>query len=115
MVVEMKKTQREAELVAARRAIEKVALKEHKAVEEVRTAMIEAMTEGFNSKDPSARAMWTQIPCEGEMPTPEELIAWVGKRLNGGQFALVNKNWTRGHEKLDTKVECLKTPSLTEP
>ena len=51
MVVEMKKTQREAELVAARRAIEKVALKEHKTVEEVRTAMIEAMTEGFNSKD----------------------------------------------------------------
>ena len=32
MVVEMKKTQREAELVAARRAIEKVALKEHKTV-----------------------------------------------------------------------------------
>jgi hypothetical protein len=30
-------------------------------------------------------------------------------------FALVNKNWTLGHEKLDTKVECLKTPSLTEP
>ena len=54
---------------------------------EVRTAMIEAMTEGFNSKDPSARAMWAQIPCEGEMPTPEELIAWVGKGLNGGQFS----------------------------
>lgn len=49
--------------------------------------MIEAMTEGFNSKDPSARAMWAQIPCEGEMPTPEELIAWVGKGLNGGQFS----------------------------
>ena len=31
------------------------------------------------------------------------------------EVALVNKNWTRGHEKLDTKVECLKTPSLTEP
>ena len=30
-------------------------------------------------------------------------------------YALVNKNWTRGHEKMDTRVECLKTPSLTEP
>ena len=30
-------------------------------------------------------------------------------------IALVNKNWTLGHEKLDTKAECLKTPSLTEP
>ena len=45
MVVEMKKTQREAELVAARRAIEKVALKEHKAVEEVRADMIEHAVE----------------------------------------------------------------------
>ena len=87
MVIEMLKAQREAELAAARRAIEKVARREHKAVEEVRADMIEAMSEGFNSKDPSARAMWTQIPCEGEMPTPEELIAWVGKRLNGGQFS----------------------------
>ena len=87
MVIEMLKAQREAELAAARRAIEKVARREHKAVEEVRTAMIEAMTEGFNSKDPAARAMWAQIPCEGEIPTPEELIAWVGKRLGGGQFS----------------------------
>ena len=80
MVIEMLKAQREAELAAARRAIEKVARREHK-------AMIEAMSEGFNSKDPAARAMWAQIPCEGEIPTPEELIAWVGKRLGGGQFS----------------------------
>ncbi len=87
MVIEMLKAQREAELAAARRAIEKVARREHKAVEEVRADMIEAMSEGFNSKDPAARAMWAQIPCEGEIPTPEELIAWVGKRLGGGQFS----------------------------
>ena len=87
MVIEMLKAQREAELAAARRAIEKVARREHKAVEEDRADMIEAMTEGFNSKDPAARAMWAQIPCEGEIPTPEELIAWVGKRLGGGQFS----------------------------
>ena len=87
MVIEMLKAQREAELAAARRAIEKVARREHKAVEEVRADMIEAMTEGFNSKDLAARAMWAQIPCEGEIPPPEELIAWVGKRLGGGQFS----------------------------
>ena len=87
MVIELLKARREAELAAARRAIEEVARREHKSVEEVRADMIEAMTEGFNSKNPAARAMWAQIPCEGEMPTPEELIAWVGKRLNGGQFS----------------------------
>ena len=87
MVIELLKARREAELAAARRAIEEVARREHKSVEEVRADMIEAMTEGFNSKNPAARAMWAQIPCEGEMPTPEELIAWVGKGLNGGQFS----------------------------
>ena len=87
MVVGMLKAQREAELAAARRAIEEVARREHKTVENVRADMIEAMTEGFNSKDPAVRAMWAQIPCEGEIPTPEELIAWVGKRLGGGQFS----------------------------
>ena len=40
MVIEMLKAQREAELAAARRAIEKVARREHKAVEEVRADMI---------------------------------------------------------------------------
>ena len=38
-------------------------------------------------------------PCESQPPST----------------ALVNKNWTLGHEKSDTKVESLKTPSLTGP
>ena len=50
------------------------------------------------------------------LDTSGSLTSTLGKnnpfRYRG---ALVNKNWTRGHEKLDTKVECLKTPSLTEP
>ena len=87
MVVEMKKTQREAELVAARRAIEEVARREHKTVEEVRADMTEAMLEGWNSSDPAARTLWQTIPCEGVIPTPEELIAWAGKRLRDGRLS----------------------------
>ena len=87
MVVEIKKTQREAELVAARRAIEEVARREHKTVEEVRADMTEAMLEGWNSSDPAARTLWQTIPCEGEIPTPEELIAWAGKRLRDGRLS----------------------------
>ena len=81
MVLSFNKARREAELAAARRAIEEVARREHKTVEEVRADMTEAMLEGWNSSDPAARALWQTIPCEGEMPTPEELIAWAGKRL----------------------------------
>lgn len=87
MVLNFKKARREAELAAARRAIEEVARREHKTVEEVRADMTEAMLEGWNSSDPAARALWQTIPCEGEMPTPEELIAWAGKRLRDGQLS----------------------------
>ena len=44
MVIELLKARREAELAAARRAIEEVARREHKSVEKVRADMIEAMT-----------------------------------------------------------------------
>lgn len=87
MVLSFKKARREAELAAARRAIEEVARREHKTVEEVRADMTEAMLEGWNSSDPAARALWQTIPCEGEMPTPEELIAWAGKRLRDGRLS----------------------------
>lgn len=87
MVLSFKNARREAELAAARRAIEEVARREHKTVEEVRADMTEAMLEGWNSSDPAARALWQTIPCEGEMPTPEELIAWAGKRLRDGRLS----------------------------
>ena len=87
MVLSFKKARREAELAAARRAIEEVARREHKTVEEVRADMTEAMLEGWYSSDPAARALWQTIPCEGEMPTPEELIAWAGKRLRDGRLS----------------------------
>lgn len=87
MVLSFKKARREVELAAARRAIEEVARREHKTVEEVRADMTEAMLEGWNSSDPAARALWQTIPCEGEMPTPEELIAWAGKRLRDGRLS----------------------------
>ena len=53
-------------------------------------------------QDPVDRTRWAKLTLFQE-------------KLAGLKFALVNKNWTRGHEKLDTKVESLKTPSLTEP
>lgn len=87
MVLSFNKARREAELAAARRAIEEVARREHKTVEEVRADMTEAMLEGWNSSELAARALWQTIPCEGEMPTPEELIAWAGKRLRDGRLS----------------------------
>jgi len=74
-------SQKKRDMESARRAIEGVALKEGLTVEEVRASMMEAIEEAFNSPDPIVQARWAQIPREGDIPTPEELIIWVGKRL----------------------------------
>ena len=65
----------------ARRAIEGVAHKEKLTVEEVRSSMMEAIEAAFNTSNLVAQAQWAQIPCEGEIPTPEEVIIWVSKQL----------------------------------
>jgi hypothetical protein len=36
-----------------------------------------AMMAGWNNPDPKVRELWNSIPCEGEMPIPEELIIWT--------------------------------------
>lgn len=73
--------QKKQDMASARRAIEGVARKEGLTVEEVRASMMEAIEEAFNNPDPEVQARWTMIPREGKIPTPEELIIWVGKQL----------------------------------
>ena len=87
MILEMSKAKRKAELESARRAIEQVARRERKSVAEVRADMTEAMMAGWNDPDPKVQAMWKQIPCEGERPTPEELICWIGSRVKKGYIS----------------------------
>ena len=81
MLFDFGKKRREMEMASARRAIAEVARREGKTIEEVRASMIEAIEEAYKTPDPNAQALWAQIPREGEIPTPEELIIWAGKRL----------------------------------
>lgn len=62
---------------SAKRAIEQIAIKNHTSVDEVRLQMKIAMINGLVSEDPKTKAYWQSIPCEGDIPTPEELIAYV--------------------------------------
>ena len=84
MVTSMSDAKRKAELKQATRAIEEIARREHKTVAQVRADMVEAMMSGWNNPDPQVQEMWKQIPCEGEMPTPEELIVWAKHRVQNG-------------------------------
>lgn len=56
--------------------IRRIAMKEGSSVERVRQHIQIAMIAGMMSPDPKARAAWEQIPHTGEVPTPEEAIAY---------------------------------------
>ena len=71
------------EIKKAQKSIKIIAEKENISVDEVREEMKAAIAEGLQSADPAVRKMWREIPCKGEAPEPEELIAWLAERVRG--------------------------------
>lgn len=61
----------------ASNAIERIAKENRTTVEDVRLQIKIAMINGLVSSDPKVKAYWQSIPCEGEVPTPEEFIAYT--------------------------------------
>jgi hypothetical protein len=62
---------------SAHRALEQIAVKNHTTVDEVRLQIKIAMINGLVSEDPKVKAYWQSIPREGDVPTPEEFIAYT--------------------------------------
>jgi plasmid stability protein len=62
-------------LISAEKALKIFAAREGISVEEVRKHIQLAMLSGLASTDPTVQANWAGIPCTGNVPTPEELIA----------------------------------------
>lgn len=50
-------------------------------VEEIRTIISARIEKGWNEPDLEKRVQWRKIPCEGEMPTPDEWLKYVVERL----------------------------------
>lgn len=71
-----KKVKSQNGLLAVEKTFQKIALSEGTTVDYVKSKIKEAILIGWNSKDPQTREMWRQIPCKGDMPTPEELVYW---------------------------------------
>lgn len=57
--------------------IERIAAEHNTTVEEVRREIEAAILVGFNNPDPKVQAQWAKIPRRGDVPTPDELIAYV--------------------------------------
>ena len=69
------------DIVKAQKAMEAIAEKEKISESHVRREMKAAIAEGLSSSDPAVKAMWRDIPCKGETPEPEELIAWLAEQV----------------------------------
>ena len=68
----------------AEKAIRTIAMRAGVTVEEVRAQMHFATLAGLCSKDPAVQACWATVPCKGEVPTPEELIAYLATHVDAG-------------------------------
>lgn len=73
-------------LKAARDIIKQVALKEGVTEAEVRREMTTAIMVAWSNPDPQVREMWSRIPCEGEIPTPEEFILWAAVEVTQNEI-----------------------------
>ena len=65
----------------AAKAIAQIAQREHTTPEMVRKHIQVGMMNGLLSSDPEVQAAWKRIPCIGEIPTPEEVIAYYADKL----------------------------------
>lgn len=73
------KSAKKQKLSVAENAIRKIALSEGVTVEYVRKQMQIAMLNGLCSSDAKVKAFWDNIPCEKEVPSPEELIIHISE------------------------------------
>ena len=69
--------------ISAEQALQTVAIRDGTTVEEVRKEIKLAMLAGLCNTDPAVQTKWKEIPCAGEMPTPEELITYVAEKVTG--------------------------------
>ena len=50
-------------------------------VEEMRAIISARIERGWNDPDLEKQAQWRKIPCAGEIPTPDEWLKYVVKKL----------------------------------
>lgn len=61
---------------------ERLARERNITVEEMREIISDRIEKGWNDPDLEKRAQWRKIPCAGDIPTPEEWLRYVVKRLS---------------------------------
>lgn len=55
----------------------RVAIQNHTTIDEVRKQIKLAMIVGMCNQDPAIQKEWNEIPHDGDVPTPEELLIYL--------------------------------------
>jgi hypothetical protein len=73
------------------KALNRLAVREGKSVSEIRKEIQKAMLVGLCSQDQKVQIYWRHIPCEGDVPTPEEVVAFMVDEATGKRQVLQYK------------------------
>lgn len=63
-------------------ALQEIARRNHTTVESVRNEIEAAIQIGISDRTPEVQERWKKIPCEHDIPTPEELILCLSRQLS---------------------------------
>ena len=63
--------------VRASRAIEMLAARDGIPAEEIREAIQDAIAQAQNNATPQSQLLWATMTPDGNLPSPEQLIAWI--------------------------------------
>jgi len=65
----------------ARKALDQVATDEGVSIETIMNEIDIAMGAARSNPNPEIQRLWNEIPCQGEHPTPEEVIAYITRKI----------------------------------
>lgn len=60
---------------------ERLARERNITVEQMKEIISTRIKQGLNDPDPEKRKSWEAIPCEGDIPTPEEWLKYAVEKL----------------------------------
>ncbi|MGN0455576.1 MAG: hypothetical protein ACI4F2_01785 [Acutalibacteraceae bacterium] len=67
---------------------ERLARKRNISVKELKETISARIEQGLHDPDPEKRKSWEAIPCEGDVPTPEEWLKYAVEKLETDSFLL---------------------------
>ncbi len=70
-----------SDILSGRHALQEVARRERKSLDEVRGDVQAAISEMQSNQDPQVRARWAASPFAERTPSPEEFIAWCANTV----------------------------------